>query len=173
EKILQRYSVNLPDGKVVRSGDYVQIQPHRCLTHDNTWPVAMRFMSTGATKIKDPSQLVFALDHDVQNKSPSNVKKYEQIQEFAKKHGVNFFPAGHGIGHQIMVEELFVWPGTLCVGSDSHSNMYGALGSLGVALVRTDAAGIFATGKSWFQCPPVVQVNLLGTLPPGVRGKDR
>jgi homoaconitate hydratase len=39
-------------------------------------------------------------------------------------------------------------------------------------LVRSDAAGIFATGKSWFQCPPVVQVNLLGTLPPGVRGKD-
>ncbi|KAM0451702.1 hypothetical protein ACHAO4_005657 [Trichoderma viride] len=50
--------------------------------------------------------------------------------------------------------------------------MYGALGSLGVALVRTDAAGIFATGKSWFQCPPIVQVNLFGTLPPGVRGKD-
>ncbi|EXJ80711.1 homoaconitase [Capronia epimyces CBS 606.96] len=157
EKILQRHSVDLPQGKVVRSGDYVQIQPHRCMTHDNTWPVAMRFMSTGATKIKDPDQLVFALDHDVQNKSASNLKKYEQIQEFAKKHGV---------------EELFVWPGTLCVGSDSHSNMYGALGSLGVALVRTDAAGIFATGKSWFQCPPVVQVNLLGTLPPGVRGKD-
>ncbi|QUC21855.1 uncharacterized protein UV8b_06096 [Ustilaginoidea virens] len=172
EKILQRYSVGLPEGKEVRSGDYVQIQPHRCLTHDNTWPVATRFMSTGATKIKDPAQLVFALDHDVQNKSPSNLKKYEQIQQFAKKHGVNFFGAGHGIGHQIMVEELFVWPGTLCVGSDSHSNMYGALGSLGVALVRTDAAGIFATGKSWFQCPPVVQVNLLGTLPPGVRGKD-
>ncbi|KAF4969649.1 hypothetical protein FZEAL_10187 [Fusarium zealandicum] len=94
EKILQRHSVDLPKGKVVRSGDYVQIQPHRCLTHDNTWPVAMRFMSTGATKIKDPSQLVFALDHDVQNKSPSNIKKYDQIQEFAKKHGVNFFPAG-------------------------------------------------------------------------------
>lgn len=102
EKILQRYSVDLPKGKVVRSGDYVQIQPHRCLTHDNTWPVAMRFMATGATKIKDPAQLVFALDHDIQNKSESNLKKYHQIQEFAKKHGVNFFPAGHGIGHQIM-----------------------------------------------------------------------
>ena len=103
EKILQRYSVNLPKGKVVRSGDYVQIQPHRCLTHDNTWPVAMKFMATGATKIKDPAQLVFALDHDIQNKSPSNLKKYTQIQEFAKKHGVIFFEAGHGIGHQIMV----------------------------------------------------------------------
>ncbi|KFA54933.1 hypothetical protein S40293_02346, partial [Stachybotrys chartarum IBT 40293] len=157
EKILQRYSVGLPEGKVVRSGDYVQIQPHRCLTHDNTWPVAMRFMSTGATKIKDPAQLVFALDHDVQNQSSSNLTKYAQIEEFAKKHGI---------------EELYVWPGTLCVGSDSHSVMYGALGSLGIALVRTDAAGIFATGKSWFQCPPVAQVNLTGTLPPGVRGKD-
>ncbi|OAL25998.1 homoaconitase [Fonsecaea nubica] len=167
EKILQRYSVDLPKGKVVRSGDYVQIRPHRCLTHDNTWPVAMRFMSTGATKIKDPSQLVFALDHDVQNTSPSNLKKYKQIQEFGKKHGVNFFGAGHGIGHQIMAS--FSASNSY---QESHSNMYGALASLGVALVRTDAAGIFATGKSWFQCPPVVQVNLLGTLPPGVRGKD-
>lgn len=102
EKILQRYSVGLPEGKVVRSGDYVQIKPHRCLTHDNTWPVAMRFMSTGATEIKDPSQLVFALDHDVQNKTESNLKKYEQIEAFAKKHGVTFFPAGYAIGHQVM-----------------------------------------------------------------------
>lgn len=70
------------------------------------------------------------------------------------------------------IEELFVWPGTLCVGSDSHSNMYGALGSLGVSLVRSDAAGVFATGKGWFQCPPVVQVTLTGSLPHGVTGKD-
>lgn len=100
------------------------------------------------------------------------MKKYEQIEAFAKTHGVSFFPAGYSIGHQVMVEELFVWPGTLCVGSDSHSNMYGALASLRVALVRTDAAGIFATGKGWFQCPPVVQVTLTGTLPAGVTDKD-
>ncbi|ERF71882.1 Homoaconitase [Endocarpon pusillum Z07020] len=153
EKILQRYSVDLPKGKVVRSGDYVQIQPHRCLTHDNTWPVAMKFMSTGATKIKDPAQLVFALDHDVQNTSPSNLKKSWDR------------PPNHG---KLLCVEFI--PGTLSLLTDA--NMYGALGSLGVALVRSDAAGIFATGKSWFQCPPVVQVNLLGTLPPGVRGKD-
>lgn len=50
--------------------------------------------------------------------------------------------------------------------------MYGALGSLGVAVVRTDGAAIWATGKSWFQVPPVAQVTLTGTLPPGVTGKD-
>ncbi|KAJ4307570.1 mitochondrial Homoaconitase [Fusarium piperis] len=50
--------------------------------------------------------------------------------------------------------------------------MYGGIGSLGVALVRSDAASVWATGKSWFQVPPVVQVTLTGTLPPGVTGKD-
>lgn len=71
-----------------------------------------------------------------------------------------------------MVEELFVWPGTLCVGSDSHSNMYGAIGSLGLAVVRTDAASIWATGTSWLQVPPVVKLTLTGRLPHGVTGKD-
>ncbi|KAF2187477.1 homoaconitase-like protein [Zopfia rhizophila CBS 207.26] len=173
EKIVQRHAVGLPEGKLVRSGDYVQIEPYRCLTHDNTWPVAKKFMSMGATRVKDPRQMVFALDHDVQNKSESNLKKYEQIEAFAKEHGVGFFfPAGHGIGHQVMVEELFVWPGKLCVASDSHSNMYGGVSSLGTAVVRTDAASIWATGKSWFQVPPVAQVTFTGTLPPGVTGKD-
>ena len=121
ERILQSYSVDLPEGKVVRSGDYVQIRPHRCLTHDNTWPVAMKFMSTGATKIKDPAQLVFALDHDVQNTSPSNLMKYDQIQEFAKKHGVNFFwrrsrdrPPNHG--KLLCVESM---PGTFSLLMDA------------------------------------------------------
>lgn len=50
--------------------------------------------------------------------------------------------------------------------------MYGGVGTLGTALVRTDAASIFATGKSWFQVPPIAKVNLTGTLPPGVTGKD-
>lgn len=68
------------------------------------------------------------LDHDVQNKSESNLKKYSQIEEFARKQGVDFYAAGRGIGHQIMVEEGYAWPGTMTVASDSHSNMYGGVG---------------------------------------------
>lgn len=172
EKIVQRHAVGLPEGKLVRSGDYVQIRPFRCLSHDNTWPIAQKFMSMDATRIEDPTQPVFALDHQVQLKSEANLRKYELIEAFAKEHGIAFYPAGHGIGHQVMIEELFVWPGTLCVGSDSHSNMYGGIGSLGVAVVRSDGAAIWATGKSWFQVPPVVQFTLTGKLPPGVTGKD-
>ncbi|KAF2462376.1 hypothetical protein BDY21DRAFT_331231 [Lineolata rhizophorae] len=172
EKIVQKYSVGLPAGKFVNSGNYVTLAPHRCMTHDNSWPVALKFMSIGASKIHDPQQIVMTLDHDVQNKSESNLKKYRQIEEFAKKQNVDFYPAGRGIGHQIMVEEGYAWPGTLAVASDSHSNMYGGVGCLGTPVVRTDAASIWATGRTWWQVPPTARVNLLGTLPPGVTGKD-
>ncbi|EGE08510.1 homoaconitase [Trichophyton equinum CBS 127.97] len=172
EKIVQKYSVGLAEGKFVRSGDYVTISPHRIMTHDNSWPVALKFMSIGASKLKDSNQIVMTLDHDVQNKSEKNLQKYEQIEQFAKKHGVDFYPAGRGIGHQIMVEEGYAWPGTLVVASDSHSNMYGGVGCLGTPVVRTDAASIWATGKTWWQVPPVARVNFTGVLPKGVTGKD-
>ncbi|KAF2744507.1 homoaconitase mitochondrial precursor [Sporormia fimetaria CBS 119925] len=172
EKIVQRHSVGVAEGKILRSGDYVTLQPHKCMTHDNSWPVALKFMSIGATKINDPSQIVMTLDHDVQNKTEKNLKKYQQIEEFAQKQSVTFYPAGRGIGHQIMVEEGYAWPGTLAVASDSHSNMYGGIGCLGTPVVRTDAASIWATGKTWWQIPPVAKVTFTGVLPKGVTGKD-
>ena len=128
--------------KVVKSGDYVTLSPHHCMTHDNSWPVATKFMSIGAEKIHNPKQIVMTLDHDVQNKTEKNLKKYAQIEGFAEKQGVDFYPAGRGIGHQIMVEEGYAWPGTLAVASDSHTNMYGGVGCLGTPVVRTDAASI-------------------------------
>ena len=125
EKIVQRHSVGLPKGKYVKSGDYVTLSPYRCMTHDNSWPVAKKFIALGASDIYNKEQIVMTLDHDVQNKSEANLKKYRQIEEFAKQQGVAFYPAGRGIGHQIMVEQGYAWPTRLAVASDSHSNMYG------------------------------------------------
>jgi homoaconitate hydratase len=39
EKVVQKYAVDLPEGKVVKAGDYVMIQPEHVMTHDNTGPV--------------------------------------------------------------------------------------------------------------------------------------
>ncbi|KAL8727541.1 MAG: hypothetical protein Q9181_005670 [Wetmoreana brouardii] len=172
EKIVQQHSVGLPKDKRVKAGDYVTLSPYRCMTHDNSWPVATKFLSIGASEIYDKDQIVMTLDHDVQNKTEANLKKYRQIEEFAKTQGVAFYPAGRGIGHQIMVEEGYAWPGTLAVASDSHSNMYGGVGCLGTPVVRTDAASIWATSKTWWQIPPICKVTLSGILPRGVTGKD-
>lgn len=172
EKVVQRYAVDLKAGHQVVAGDYVSIRPGTVMTHDNTGPCISKFRSIGATKIRDPSQVVFALDHDVQNKSEKNLDKYSRIETFARQQGVDFYPAGRGIGHQVMVEEGYAFPQTLAVASDSHSNMYGGVGCVGTPVVRTDAAAIWATGQTWWQIPPVVKVELQGQLPQGVTGKD-
>src|SRR6266436_945550 len=80
--------------------------------------------------------------------------------------------AGTGISHQVMVEQGYVVPGALVVASDSHSNLYGAIATLGTPVVRTDAASIWATGVTWWQVPKVAKAVLKGNLSPGVTGKD-
>lgn len=172
EKIVQKYAVGLAESKKVFSGDYVTIKPAHCMSHDNSWPVATKFMGLGATKVHDNRQIVCTLDHDVQNKSEKNLEKYHNIENFAKDQGIDFYPAGRGIGHQIMIEEGYAFPLNLTVASDSHSNTYGGVGSLGTPIVRTDAASIWATGQTWWQIPPVAKVELVGQLPKGVTGKD-
>jgi len=172
EKIAQKHAVGLDEGHVVRAGDYLSIRPAYVMTHDNSGAVIPKFKGIGATKIANPRQVVFTLDHDIQNKTEENLAKYGKIEAFAKSMGVDFYPAGRGIGHQVMCEEGYAWPGTLAVASDSHSNMYGGLGCLGTPVVRTDAAAIWATGRTWWQVPPVAKVELKGKLRPGVTGKD-
>ena len=172
EKITQRYSIGLEPGQVVKAGDLLAIRPKHIMTHDNTGAVIPKFRSIGATTIADPKQPVFGMDHDVQNTTPENLGKYAKIEKFAREQGVDYYPPGRGIAHQIMVEEGYVTPGSFCVGSDSHSNIYGAVAAVGTPVVRTDAAAIWATGQTWWQVPMQIRVELAGSLRNGVTGKD-
>ena len=171
ETLAQTHMAEGPS-RPLRAGDFLSIRPHRVMTHDNTSAVMSKFKGIGAQKIQNPRQLVFALDHDIQNQDESNQKKYRAIEAFAKDHDVDFYPAGSGIGHQIMVERGYVVPGSFVVASDSHSNMYGALGAIGTPIVRTDAAAVWATGEFWWQIPRSGEVRLEGKLPEGATGKD-
>ena len=136
EKLATRHAVGLAPGGVSRCGDFITIRPKHVMTHDNTGAVIPKFKeifkarSAGGTpvppKIRDPHQPVFAIDHDIQNTTPENLGKYAKIEKFANEHGIDFYPAGTGISHQVMVEQGYVVPGSMVVGSDSHSNLYGA-----------------------------------------------
>lgn len=174
EKIATRFAVGLPAGQPARRGDFITIRPRHVMTHDNTAAVIPKWkeMTGPGGAIADPSQPVFAIDHDIQNTTPENLGKYARIEQFAREHNIDFYPAGTGISHQVMVEQGYVVPGCMVVGSDSHSNLYGALAALGTPVVRTDAAGIWATGTTWWQVPPVARVELRGKLRSGVVGKD-
>src|SRR5213595_1096741 len=172
EKIAARHAYGLAAGTVVHAGDFISIRPRHVMTHDNTGAVIPKFKQIGATAIADQAQPVFAIDHDIQNVTPKNLEKYAKIEAFAREHGIDFYPPGTGISHQVMVEQGYVVPGALVVASDSHSNLYGAAAALGTPVVRTDAASIWATGVTWWQVPKVAKVVLKGKLSPGVTGKD-
>ncbi len=171
EKIAQSHMAEGPN-RPLRAGDFLSICPCHVMTHDNTSAVMKKFKAIGATRVHDPAQPVFTADHDIQNTDESNLAKYRSMEEFARRHGIDFYPPGTGIGHQIMVEKGYVLPGSFVVASDSHSNMYGALGAIGTPVVRTDAAAIWATGEFWWQIPRTIQIVLEGKLSPGVTGKD-
>jgi homoaconitate hydratase len=170
-KIIRSHMTEGPE-RPLRAGDFVSVRPLHVMTHDNTSAVLAKFRGLGVARVHDPRQPVFTLDHDIQNRSEENVAKYRAIEAFAAEQGIDFYPAGAGIGHQIMCEQGYVVPGSLVVASDSHSNMYGALSALGTPVVRTDAAAIWATGTFWWSIPRSVQVVLSGALRPGVTGKD-
>ena len=166
EKIAQSHMAEGPS-RPLRPDDFLSIRPYHVMTHDNTSAVMKKFKTIGASRVHDPAQPVFTADHDIQNTEESNLAKYRSMEAFAREHGIDFYPPGTGIGHQIMVEKGYVLPGTFVVASDSHSNMYGALGAIGTPVVRTDAAAIWATGEFWWQIPRTVQVVLEGKLRAG------
>jgi homoaconitate hydratase len=179
EKLAARHAVDA--SHEVRSGDFITIRPEHLLTHDNTAAVIPKFREimrlAGRDRPQDqrvanPRQPVFVIDHDIQNHSSANLAKYAKIDAFANEQGIDHFPAGEGIGHQVMIERGYVRPGRMVVASDSHANTYGALCCLGTPVVRTDAACIWATGSTWWQVPPVARVVFRGRLRPGVVGKD-
>src|SRR5438309_10200032 len=171
EKIAARHADGLAAGTVVRAGDFISIRPRHVMTHDNTGAVIPKFNQIGASAIADPAQPVFAIDHDIQNVTPKNLEKYAKIEAFARERGIDFYPAGTGIPHHVMVEQGYVVPGALVVASDSHSNLYGAIAALGTPVVRTDAASIWATGVTWWQVTKVANVVVNGKLSASVAVK--
>jgi homoaconitate hydratase len=57
EKIAQQYAVGLAPGKKIKAGDYIALAPHHCMSHDNTWPIAKKFLDIGASKIHNNRQV--------------------------------------------------------------------------------------------------------------------
>ena len=146
-------------------------KPDIVLTHDNTASIYKTFMKMGAETIHDPSQLLVVLDH---NAPPTNSKlatQYEEIRQLVRKQGIDkFYDAGRGICHQIM--SYHAKPGMIIVGSDSHTCTAGAFNTLAAGIDRTESAGIWTRGETWFRVPESLKICLHGGLKDGVYAKD-
>ncbi len=160
EKIL-----NAPKGAIVFR------KPNIVLTHDNTASIKNTFNKMGGEKVFDADQLLVVLDH---NAPPTNAKlanQYQVIRDFVKDQGIDkFYDVGKGICHQIM--SYHARPGMIIVGSDSHTCTAGAFNALAAGIDRTESAGIWKRGETWFRVPETMKITLNGKLNKNVYAKD-
>ena len=140
---------------------------------DGSVPMALDyFKAMGGENVRDPTRLVFALDHYVPATSPQTIELHRIMRDFAKRFGITLHEAGEGIGHQLIVETGRALPGGLVVGADSHAVTYGALNCFATGIGSSDLAAIMLCGRIWLRVPDSIRVVLTGQLPSGVYAKD-
>jgi homoaconitate hydratase family protein/3-isopropylmalate dehydratase small subunit len=160
EKIL-----GAPEGAVVFR------KPDLILTHDNTSSIYQTFRKMGGEKVSDPGQMLVVLDHNAPPADAKLATQYQDIRNIVSDQGIRkFYDSGMGICHQMMSNHAR--PGMIIVGSDSHTCTAGAFNALAAGIDRTEAAGIWKRGETWFLVPPSMRIDLTGRLRPGVSAKD-
>ena len=140
-----------------------------------TTPVAItEFENAGFTKVFDKDKIAIVLDHFTPCKDINAAKLSLQARTFAKKHNItNFFDVGQmGIEHALLPEKGLIAAGECCIGADSHTCTYGALGAFSTGIGSTDMCAGMASGRAWFKVPAAIQFHLTGALQPWVSGKD-
>ena len=145
--------------------------PDLVLSHDNSASIRKTFEKMGGVRVHDPGQLVIVLDHNAPPTTAQLANTYRSIREFAAGQGISrFHDEGEGICHQLMAK--YARPGMLVVGSDSHTCTAGAFNALAAGIDRTETAGLWLRGETWFRVPSSLKINLTGRLPQGVYAKD-
>lgn len=123
-------------------------------------------------KIWDADKVVVISDHYT---PPASVRQAEIVKftrEWARDHGVENYYEFKGPCHQIMAENGHILPGSLVLGTDSHTCMGGALGAFASGVGSTEMLGILLTGQTWLRVPDSILVNWSGKLQNGVMAKD-
>ncbi|MDH5714131.1 MAG: aconitase family protein, partial [Candidatus Aminicenantes bacterium] len=169
EKVLAKKSGK---DKVV-AGEIVTVTPNRILSHDNTAAISRIFQQLGRNKVVNPDKIVIVLDHCVPAANEKYALNHKEIREFVTKQGIKgFYDVGTGICHQVLPERGFAFPGTLILGSDSHTTTYGAFGAFATGIGRSEAAVLWATDHLWLRVPETYRIEVEGTFLPWVSAKD-
>ncbi len=170
EKVLARASGQ----ETVTPGEIVEGSVDLAMMHEQGAQTVGPFHEMGATSVWDPERVVIAIDHWVPASTEGAAVLHRILRKFAAETGLpHFYDVGqHGICHQILAENGWVVPGDLAVGTDSHTNMLGAMGALATGIGPTEMAAVLALGRLWLKVPETVQIRVDGRLGPGVTAKD-
>ena len=180
EKILLSHLDDPTETDVVRGETYVQLRPDRVILQDVLGQSAvLQFMQTLRSTTAVPTSI--HCDHliqarvegaaDLRESLQENDEVYNFLRTAAAKYGMGFWGPGAGIIHQVAFEN-YAFPGSMMLGTDSHTPMGGGLGSISVGVGGADAVEVMA-GLPWeVLSPKMVGVRLTGEMSGWTAPKD-
>lgn len=158
--------------KEVAAGDIITAEVD-CLMMDDAlgpWFVDESFQTLGGT-IQNPDAVVVISDHLCPSGNVDQAENVAFARRWSRAHEISYYE-GEGPCHQVLAEMGYDMPGTLLVGTDSHTCTAGAFGCFGTGIGSTEAAGVLHTGTIWLRVPESIRVNWDGELPRRVMAKD-
>ncbi len=110
----------------------------------------------------DTGKVYFTFDLTVPPKTIQYADNQQTCREFAREQGIRVFDVDQGIGTHTFIEQGLAQPGTIVVGTDSHANILGAVNCFGQGMGDVDIAFAFRFGRTWFEVPGTVKVQVTG-----------
>ena len=159
----------------VEAGQLIEADLDMVLANDITGPVAIHEVQKLNKKtVFDKEKVALVPDHFAPNKDIKSAEHCKCVREYAKEQGItNYFEVGQmGIEHALLPEKGLIVAGETCIGADSHTCTYGALGAFSTGVGSTDMGAGMITGKAWFKVPAAIRFVLTGKPSKWVSGKD-
>jgi len=167
KKIIKEHLVS---GEMI-VGQEIGLKIDYTLTQDSTGTMAyLQFEAMGVDKVKTKKSVAY-IDHGTIQSGFENADDHKYIGTVAKKHGIYFSKPGNGICHQVHLER-FSKPGATLLGSDSHTPTGGGIGMIAIGAGGLDVAVAMAGGAYFIPMPKILNIELTGSLKPGVAAKD-
>ena len=156
DKILYGHLTDPETQELIPGSSQLSLQPDRVALQDVLGQTVMlNFMQTRRDKVAVPTTV--HCDHLIQARVDGgsdlveSLEENEEVFDFLRtasaKFGVGFWGPGAGIIHQVVLEN-YAYPGSLIIGTDSHTTNGGGLGACAVGVGGADAVEVMA-GLPW------------------------
>ncbi|MEA3504588.1 MAG: aconitate hydratase [Bacteroidota bacterium] len=180
EKILYSHLENPVEKAFVRSKDYVDFKLDRVAMQDATAQMALlQFINAGKSKVAVPSSVhcdhliraEVGAEKDLPIAKVQNKEVYDFLESVSNKYGIDFWKPGAGIIHQVILEN-YAFPGSMIIGTDSHTVNAGGMGMVAVGVGGADAVDVMV-GLPWeLKFPKLIGIKLTGKLNGWTAPKD-
>lgn len=180
DKVLLSHLDDPASQEMIPGQSYLLLRPDRVILQDVLGQTAMlQFMQTRRDHVVVPTTV--HCDHliqarvegksDLKESLEENKEVYDFLRSAAAKYGVGFWGPGAGIIHQVVIEN-YSYPGSVIIGTDSHTPNAGGLGACAVGVGGADAVEVMA-GLPWeLLYPRHIGVYLTGEMSGWTAPKD-